>query len=252
MPSIKFNRDFLLLAPGVVLRSQFPSELDSQYKTLHLVLPPGKAYLQTPGPAYPVFAAGRIGQVVNHTALSNDVGVSSTTIKDWISALKASFILSELPPFFENIRKRVIKAPKFFFTDTGLACHLLGVDTPQQAARDPLRGHLYENWMIVEILKARLNRGLRPDLYFYRDSHGNEVDLIVREAGRLYPVEIKSARTFTPEFLQGIDSFTQAAGRRAGAGTVFYDGDSAFTVKGIRVLNYLRHGHYDQIIRSAD
>ncbi len=196
--------------------------------------------------------AGRIGQVVNYTALSNDVGVSSTTIKDWISALKASFILFELPPFFENIRKRVIKAPKFFFTDTGLACHLLGVDTPQQAARDPLRGHLYENWIVTEILKARLNRGLRPDLYFYRDLRGNEVDLIVREAGRLYPVEIKSARTFTPEFLKGIDSFTQAAGSRAGVGTVLYDGDSAITVKGIRVLNYLRHGRYDQIIRVAD
>jgi hypothetical protein len=196
--------------------------------------------------------AGRIGQVANYTALSNDVGVSSTTIKDWISALKASFVLFELPPFFENIRKRVTKAPKFFFTDTGLVCHLLGIDTPQQAVRDPLRGHLYENWLILEVLRARLNRGLRPDLYFYRDSHGTEMDLIVREASRLYPVEIKSARTFTPEFLKGIDSFTEAAGNRAGAGTVLYDGDSMFTVKGTRVLNYLRHGRYDQIVRSAD
>jgi hypothetical protein len=196
--------------------------------------------------------AGRIGQVANYTALSNDVGVSSTTIKDWISVLKASFVLFELPPFFENIRKRVTKAPKFFFTDTGLVCHLLGIDTPQQAVRDPLRGHLYENWLVMEVLKARLNRGLRPDLYFYRDSHGNEVDLIVREAGRLYPVEIKSARTFTPEFLKGIDFFVKAAGNRAGVGTVLYDGESTFTVKGARVLNYLRDGRYDQIVRSAD
>jgi predicted AAA+ superfamily ATPase len=196
--------------------------------------------------------AGRIAQVANFTSLSNDVGVSSTTIKDWISALKASFILFELPPFFENIRKRVIKAPKFFFTDTGLACHLLGIDTPQQAARDPLRGHLYKNWMVVEVLKARLNRGLRPDLYFYRDSHGNEVDLIVREAGQLYPVEIKSARTFTPEFIKGIESFAQAAGNQTKVGTVLYDGASEYSVKGIRVLNYLRHGQYDQIVKSAD
>jgi predicted AAA+ superfamily ATPase len=196
--------------------------------------------------------AGRVGQVANYTALSNDVGVSSTTIKDWTSALTASFVLFELPSFFENIRKRVVKAPKFFFTDTGLVCHLLGIDTPGQAKRDPLRGHLYENWLIMEILKARLNRGLRPDLYFYRDSHGNEGDLIVREAGRLYPVEIKSAHTFTPEFLRGIESFTEAVGRRAGAGSVLYDGDSVLTVKGVRVLNYLRHGRYDQIVRSAD
>jgi hypothetical protein len=195
--------------------------------------------------------AGRVGQVAHYTALSNDVGVSSTTIKDWTSALKASFILFELPSFFENVRKRVVKAPKFFFTDTGLVCHLLGIDTPEQVKRDPLRGHLYENWLILEILKARLNRGLRPDLYFYRDSRGNEVDLIVREAGRLHPVEIKSAQTFTPEFLKGIDSFREAVGNRAGAGSVLYDGDSALTVKGIRVLNYLRHGRYDQIVRSG-
>ncbi len=194
--------------------------------------------------------AGRIGQVVNYTALSNDVGVSSTTIKDWISVLKASFVIFELPAFFENIRKRVTRAPKFFFTDTGLVCHLLAIETPQQAARDALRGSLYENWIILEVLKTRLNRGLRPDLYFYRDSHGNEVDLIVREAGKLYPVEIKSARTFTPEFLKGIEHFAKAAGQRAGAGTVLYDGDSALTVKNIRVFNYLRHGRSEQIVRS--
>lgn len=187
--------------------------------------------------------------LANYTALSNDVGVSSTTIKDWISVLKASFLLFELPPFFENIRKRVVKAPKLFFTDTGLVCHLLGIDTPGQAARDPLRGHLYENWVVMEVLKARLNRGLRPDLYFYRDSHGNEVDLIVREAGKLYPVEIKSARTFTPDFLRAIEHFAKAAGPRAGVGTVLYDGDAALTVKNIRVFNYLRHGRSDQIVR---
>ena len=155
-----------------------------------------------------------------------------------------------MPPFFQNIRKRVTKAPKFFFTDTGLVCHLLAIETPQQAARDPLRGSLYENWMILEVLKTRLNRGLRPDLYFYRDSHGNEVDLIVREGGKLYPVEVKSARTFTPEFLKGIEHFAKAAGTRAGAGTVLYDGDSAHTVKNIRVFNYLRHGRSDQIVRQ--
>ncbi len=104
----------------------------------------------------------------------------------------------------------------------------------------------------MEILKTRLNRGLRPDLYFYRDSHGNEVDLIVREAGRLYPVEIKSARTFTPEFLKGIESFAKAASRRAAVGTVLYDGDTVFNVKGVRVFNYLRHGHYDQVVRPVD
>ena len=110
--------------------------------------------------------AGRIGQVINYTSLSNDTGVSATTIKNWISVLKASYVVFELPPFFENIRKRVVKSPKLYFTDTGLAAFLLGIRTAEQAARDPLRGGLYENLIILEIMKYRLNQGRQPDLYF--------------------------------------------------------------------------------------
>lgn len=185
--------------------------------------------------------AGRIGQVINYTSLSNDVGVSATTIKNWISVLKASFVVFELPPFFENIGKRVIKSPKLYFNDTGLVSYLLGITSQEQAARDPLRGSLYENLVILEILKARLNRGKRPELYFYRDTHGNEVDLVVWEGRSLIPVEIKSAATFTPDFLKGIERFRKASGERCAGGFVLYNGRQQYKLKGTRVFNLFVH-----------
>lgn len=185
--------------------------------------------------------AGRIGQVINYTSLSNDVGVSATTIKNWISVLKASFVVFELPPFFENIRKRVVKSPKIFFNDVGQAAYLLGIETSDQVSRDPLRGGLYENLLILEVLKSCLNYGKRPELFFYRDTHGNEVDLIIKAARNLIPFEIKSAATFTPEFLKGIEHFRQIAGNRCSNGYVLYNGHEQFTLKGIRVFNPLMH-----------
>lgn len=189
-----------------------------------------------------ILLAARIGQVVNYTSLCNDLGVSSTTVKNWISVLKASFVVFELPPFFENVGKRVIKSPKIYFCDTGLAAHLLGISNADLARRDPLRGGLYENLLILEFLKARLNRGRRPDLYFFRDTHGNEVDLVLRQGTRLVPVEIKSAATFTPDFLKGIERFRAVMGRRSEASWVLYDGDQRFTVRETRVINPVLHG----------
>jgi predicted AAA+ superfamily ATPase len=185
--------------------------------------------------------AGRIGQVVNYTSLSNDVGVSSTTIKNWISVLKASFVVFELPPFFENIRKRVVKSPKIYFNDVGLAAYLLGIETADQVSRDPLRGGLYENLLILEVLKSCLNYGKRPELFFYRDTHGNEVDLIIKAARNLIPFEIKSAATFTPEFLKGIEHFRQIAGNRCSNGYVLYNGHEQYTLKGTRIFNPFVH-----------
>ncbi len=185
--------------------------------------------------------AGRIGHIMNYNALSTDVGVSSTTIKNWISALKASFLVFSLPPFYENIRKRVIKSPKIYFTDTGLACFMLGIESAEQAARDPLRGALYENLVILEILKTRMNRGQRPELYFYRDTHGNEVDLIIRSGRKLHTMEIKSGATFTNEYLKGIIHFGKVVGSRLGSSTVFYNGNSEMRVHDVRICNPLLH-----------
>jgi predicted AAA+ superfamily ATPase len=151
--------------------------------------------------------AGRVGQIVNLTSLGNDVGASGTTIRSRISVLKASYVVFELPPFFENLRKRVVRSPKIFFTDAGLAAFLLGIHTEEQASRDPLRGNLYENFIMTEIVKGALNKGIRPEIYFYRDSHGNEVDLIIREKGLITPIEIKSGSTFSAGFVKGWSVF---------------------------------------------
>ena len=188
-----------------------------------------------------ILLAGRTGQVINLTSLSNDVGVSATTINNWLSVLKASYVVFELPPFFENIRKRVIKSPKIYFTDVGLAAFLLGIHTEEQASRDPLRGNLYENLIIGDIIKGVLNRGLRPDVYFFRDSHGNEVDLVIRDRGRLIPVEIKSAATFSTDFLKGLERFRALGLKRVAKGIVLYDGEQDFQIKGIQIFNPL-HG----------
>ena len=183
--------------------------------------------------------AGRVGQVVNLASLGNDVGASSTTIRNWLSVLKASYVVFELPPFFENVQKRVIKSPKVFFTDVGLVAFLLGIHTAEQASRDPLRGNLYENFVIAEVVKAALNRGIRPEIHFFRDSHGNEVDLLIRERGVITPVEIKSAATFSTDFFKGLERFQALRIKRVAAGAVLYNGEQTFNVRGVRVLNPL-------------
>lgn len=181
--------------------------------------------------------AGRVGQIINYSSLSNDIGVSATSVKNWLSVLKASFVIFELKPYFENIRKRVVKSPKIYFTDTGLVCHLLGIKSEEQALRDPLRGAFYENFVILEILKAQLNHGNHPPFYFYRDTHGNEVDLIITQGRNLMPVEIKSASTFTPDFLRGINRFRELVGERSLDGMVLFNGTEEFNLKGTRVCN---------------
>ncbi|MCD4654101.1 ATP-binding protein [bacterium] len=181
--------------------------------------------------------AGRIGQIVNFSSLSNDVGVSAGTIRNWLSVLKASFIVFDLPPFFKNIRKRVIKSPKIYFTDPGLAAFLLGIYTAEQAYRDPLRGNLYENLIIIEIIKGALNRGIRPDVYFFRDSHGNEVDLLIREKSELIPIEIKSGATFSVDFLKGIEKFRKQESGRITKGIILYNGEEHLNVRGVNIFN---------------
>ncbi len=183
--------------------------------------------------------AGRVGQVLNYSSLASDVGVSATTIKNWIRVLKASYVVFQLSPYAENVRKRVVKSPKLYFTDVGLVAFLLGIHTPEQAARDPLRGNLYENLVLVEILKGALNKGTRPQVYFFRDSHGTEIDLLIRDNGRLVPVEIKSAATFSVDFLKGLEWFQKLGIDRLAPGVVLYNGQQHFEVRGVRVFNPL-------------
>ena len=181
--------------------------------------------------------AGRIGQVINISSLSSDVGVSRATLNEWLSVLEASFIVFRLPPWFDNASKRAIKTPKLYFTETGLAAWLLEIETPKQISRDPLLGNLFENMVIVEALKARLNAGLMQNLYFYRDAKGNEVDLILRQHRQLRPVEIKAAMTFSPEMTKGIKHFRKQRSDSV-PGAVVYAGDIETKSEITHILNF--------------
>lgn len=156
--------------------------------------------------------AGRIGQVANLHALGGDVGVSSTTLAKWISVLEASFVIFRLPSYHRNLGKRLVKSPKFFFYEPGLAAALLQIETPEQAGRDPLMGNLFENVVVVELLKGQLNRGLNGTWSYFRDNSGNEVDLIWERQRIPQPIEIKAGRTWTPEWTKRLEWFSALAG----------------------------------------
>ncbi|MDP1608687.1 MAG: ATP-binding protein [Chlamydiales bacterium] len=168
--------------------------------------------------------AGRIGQLVNLESLGGDVGISSSTVKEWISLLEASHILFRLHPYYENFGKRLIKSCKIYFTDTGLACYLLGIENQDQLQRDPLKGSLFENLIVLELMKARSNQGLDPNLYFYRDRQGKEVDVIYQKGRELIPIEIKSSSTYNSSFLDTLLLFQQIAEKRTTKSFLIYGG----------------------------
>jgi predicted AAA+ superfamily ATPase len=184
--------------------------------------------------------AGRIGQVLNMEEIGGEIGIASNTVKEWISILEASFIVFRLQPYFENFGKRIIKSPKLFFTDVGLATYLLGIENEIQISRDPLRGHLIENLVVLELLKWRLNHGLDPQLYYYRDVQKNEVDVIFKDGNNLIPIEIKASKTFNPEFLKKLHFFQKLVGKRAPKGYLIYNGEQEQAIHSIELLNYKR------------
>ena len=182
--------------------------------------------------------AGRVGQLLNQSCLANDVGVSSATIAEWLSVLEASFVIFRLRPYYENFGKRIIKAPKLYFVEPGLAAWLLGIETETQMRRDPLKGNLFENMVVVEALKTLLNRGVDPRLFFFRDSRGNELDLLLQQGRELVPFEIKSAQTWHDSYLKGIRYFQNLAGERCRRGSVAYNGDQARETERYRLIPY--------------
>ena len=181
--------------------------------------------------------ASRIGQLINYASLASDVGVSAVTIKEWVSVLEATYILVRLEPYFENFGKRSIKSPKLYFADTGLACHLLGIETTEQLIKDPLYGNLFENWVVIELMKHRYNQAMDPHLYFYRDISGKEVDLLFQQGSRLVPVEIKSSKTFSPSFLEGLHYFHKQTPEKASGGALIYAGNQTQKIGPFQLVN---------------
>lgn len=179
--------------------------------------------------------AGRTGQLLNYANLSNDTGVAQTTIKEWFSILEASYICFRLPPYSGNLSKRLVKSPKLFFYDTGLAAYLMGINSVEQIAVHPLRGMLFENLIVTEVMKYFLNNGRRPGLMFYRDSNGNEVDLVIQRGTDVVPIEIKSAATVNRDFFKGLKRFKASVSSSAD-GILVYGGSETRMQNGVQVI----------------
>ena len=190
--------------------------------------------------------AGRIGSLFKASELANEIGVSPNTITSWLSVLQASYIVALLPPYFENTSKRLTKTPKLYFLDTGLACYLLGIESPEQLSRDKMRGALFENFVVTEALKQRYNQGKESNLYFYRDSNQNEIDLLLKRNSGLYGIEIKSSMTYHKDFekaLKRIDEWVKAP---VDGKAVVYAGDFENTAGEIKLLNY---ANMDEVLK---
>lgn len=181
--------------------------------------------------------AGRIGNLVNAASLANDTGVDTKTIQHWLSILEASFIIKRLPPYYENIGKRLVKTPKLYFIEPGLAAYLLGIKSLEQVQTHPSRGALFENMVIMEFIKTFENMAIEPNLYFYRDQNGVEVDLIINKDNKLIPIEIKSSETFHNEFSKTIKLF-QKYSKRSIRGAIIYAGEAKLDTDEFSIFNF--------------
>ncbi|MBO4774320.1 MAG: ATP-binding protein [Bacteroidales bacterium] len=182
--------------------------------------------------------AGRVGSLFNASELSNDTGVSVNTIRAWLSILQASYIIFMLHPYHENSRKRLTKTPKLYFYDTGLACYLLGIGDEQQLSTDRMRGHLFENMIIADVMKRFCNEGRSPELMFYRDSNGNEIDLLVSQGSSIQGYEIKSSATYSSTFEKGFGSLTPSLDARLTRRAVIYNGLQERKETPVEVLHF--------------
>lgn len=180
--------------------------------------------------------AGRVGQILNLSSLASDCGISQPTAKAWLSLLKQSYVAFTLEPHFRNFSKRLIKSPKPYFFDTGLLCYLLRITTPDQLFSHPLRGAIFENWVVLETMKAFLNDGHEAPLYFWRDTKGHEVDVVIDHGEFLEPIEVRSAATFHPSALDGLRYFASMQERPGGQ--LVYGGHDTFMYDGFTIKSW--------------
>ena len=213
--------------PAVYDRAQNPSDAYEAYYRTYVERDVRQLIQLTHQGAFELFLrllAGRVGQVANLDGLSGEVGVSGTTLKEWLSVLEASFVIFRLQPYYNNFGKRFVKSPKIYFTEVGLAAHLLGLDSAEQVGRDPLLGGLFENMVVLEVLKACHNLGRGGRLYYMRDKRGVEVDLVLERQRKLLFAEIKSAMTPHEEMAKNIRAMRRATGEGENA-VVIYNGE---------------------------
>jgi predicted AAA+ superfamily ATPase len=182
--------------------------------------------------------AARSAQMLNLNSLAGDCGISQPTARQWLTVLQASHLVALLPPYYRNFGKRMVKAPKLYFLDTGLLCHLLRIAAPADLQTHAMRGPIFETWVVAETLKHRFNLGLLADLHYWRDNHGLEVDLVYEQAGRLHSVECKSGMTYTADWLDAARRWRHAAGPQAVDPVLVYGGDSSFAQADHQVLSW--------------
>jgi len=187
--------------------------------------------------------AARSGQILNLSALGNDCGITHNTAKAWLSILQASYIVYLLRPHFKNFNKRLIKSPKLYFYDSGLLSYLLGIPSPGSLNTHSHRGYIFETWVISELLKGRMNRGLKENIYFWRDNVGHEIDCIAEKGDRLLPLEIKSGKTVSSDFFKGLAFYIELSKDLAVQPTVVYAGETDQPRKNGNVLAWRSFGN---------
>lgn len=180
--------------------------------------------------------AGRTGQILNLQSIGNDCGIDSKTAKRWISILETSFIVKLMRPYHKNFNKRLIKSPKLYFLDSGLLCYLLGIHQPSDLLMHSARGAIFESWVISEIYKSYHHTGKQPRMYYFRDSNGNEIDLILDHGSKVVPIEIKSGQTINNDFFKGLEYWRKLTGTANSPAALIYGGDSSTQFKNISVL----------------
>jgi len=182
--------------------------------------------------------ASRTGQLINLTSLGADCGISAVTAKQWLSVLETSYIVTLLRPHHSNFGKRLVKTPKIYFLDSGLAAWLMGIRSAETLETHAARGALFESWVVSELYKKRLNAGLPIDLYFWRDNTGNEVDLIIEKEKGLQPIEIKSGSTYASDWSQGLKKWQALAKNSSLEPAILYGGESTFEREGLKVWSW--------------
>ena len=184
--------------------------------------------------------AACIGSIFNASEIGGQLGIDSKTVTSWLSVLQASYLVTLLPPYYENISKRLVKSPKLYFNDTGLACFLLDIESSRQLGRDKMRGAIFENYVVMEVIKHRYNRGLLNGVYFYRDSNKNEVDILLKEEGEITAIEVKSSMTYHTSFEDSLSKLSAWIKTPVRNKYIVYTGDFENTAGDIKVINY-RH-----------
>jgi len=182
--------------------------------------------------------AGRNGQLLNLSSLANDCGITHSTARRWLSVLEASFLVVLLRPHHRSFNKRLVKSPKLYFLDSGLLCYLLRIRSAEDLRLHASRGAVFESYVVSELLKGYLHRGEEPDLYFWRDASGHEVDVLIDHGSRQVPVEVKSGQTVAADFFRGLDYWRKLADDPEAPAALVYGGERSYRRRGVTVYGW--------------